>query len=76
MKETYNIASKVSRNSYFDGEISSIILMYSHFSSVLIWLADVMFNLGNQQCPNCQYQCMDPVELHKHMNKVNNIQGD
>jgi KRAB domain-containing zinc finger protein len=25
---------------------------------------------GNQQCPNCQYQCMDPVELHKHMNKV------
>ncbi len=32
-----------------------------------------MFNLGNQQCPNCQYQCMDPVELHKHMNKVNNI---
>jgi KRAB domain-containing zinc finger protein len=25
---------------------------------------------GNQQCPQCQYQCMDPVELHRHMNKV------
>ena len=30
----------------------------------------VIFMLGNQQCPNCQYQCMDPVELHRHMNKV------